>query len=357
MPRTTNDASRLARRSPRAARRSKPFCSTMREIIPISGRDISGSPGRVDRQTIRRQHRLLRGALPGEIIGRVRLGDVRVACGIPSFGIDAVEDADQIAGAPSQDALESEAELRRLNLARVGRAHRRDEIGVVDAAFEQADAPPELHLVDRQQAPRQIETRQPVRLGQPLVRKVVDGEDARHAPEHRVRRVERLQIDGREPALPVVRVDHRGARLAIRAPVERGAREHGEAPRVVRIVGGSTVDELAIVQVGNVEQQDPSALPRAALRKRRRSQAYPPILSGIRPTSVPSRTPRYRGTTTVTSQPSLAIADGSAPRTSASPPVFENGTASEPIMRTERGARRREAGTVLAGIRRSNISM
>src|SRR4029453_2527891 len=51
----------------------------------------------------------------------------------------------------------------------------------------------------------------------------------------------------------------------------------------------------------------------------------------------------YRGSTTVALHPSRASAGGNAPRTSASPPVFENGRASEPIMRTDLGALRGRA--------------
>src|SRR5262245_21801762 len=65
------------------------------------------------------------------------------------------------------------------------------------------------------------------------------------------------------------------------------------------------------------------------------SRVYPPTLTGKRSTSVPASTPRYRGSTSVTSQPSRARAGGSAPSTSASPPVFTNGTASEPMIRSE----------------------
>ena len=46
--------------------------------------------------------------------------------GFHRFGVDAVEDADEIAGAPAENAVESEAELGRLDLARVGGADRRD---------------------------------------------------------------------------------------------------------------------------------------------------------------------------------------------------------------------------------------
>ena len=84
------------------------------------------------------------------------------------------------AGATTQDAVESEAELRRLNLARVLPADRGDQGRVVDPALQQADASPVFEPVDRQQLPRQVEPREPVGREQPLIGEVVNREHARH---------------------------------------------------------------------------------------------------------------------------------------------------------------------------------
>src|SRR5262249_15655916 len=47
----------------------------------------------------------------------------------------------------------------------------------------------------------------------------------------------------------------------------------------------------------------------------------------------PTATPRYLGVTSVASYPSRASVGGSAPSTSARPPVLEKGTASDPMIR------------------------
>src|SRR5437867_3632951 len=70
--------------------------------------------------------------------------------------------------------------------------------------------------------------------------------------------------------------------------------------------------------------------------KRPASRVKPPTVTGSDSTRVPPSTPRYRGSTTVALHPSRASAGGSEPRTSASPPVFANGCASEPMIRTDR---------------------
>ena len=70
--------------------------------------------------------------------------------------------------------------------------------------------------------------RQPVGVEEPLVGEVVNREDARRAAERRMRRVRRLEIDRREPGLPVVRVDERRPRALprgeLRAPRAPGTR-------------------------------------------------------------------------------------------------------------------------------------
>src|SRR6516165_5770569 len=65
------------------------------------------------------------------------------------------------------------------------------------------------------------------------------------------------------------------------------------------------------------------------------SYAAPPITIGKRSTRAPALTPRYFGSATVTSHPSRANAGGSEPSTSARPPLFAKGCASEPTSSTE----------------------
>src|SRR5512132_1295447 len=58
----------------------------------------------------------------------------------------------------------------------------------------------------------------------------------------------------------------------------------------------------------------------------------------MEPASSPASTPRYRGRTTVTLWPSRDSASGSAPATSARPPVFANGAASGATVRMLSGS-------------------
>ena len=80
--------------------------------------------GRVQRVVVRREaerleHRAAsRPPCPSRCCRVERLGQVRVARRIPLIVVDPVQDADQVAGAVAQDAVEAEPELRRLDLLR-----------------------------------------------------------------------------------------------------------------------------------------------------------------------------------------------------------------------------------------------
>ena len=190
--------------------------------------------------------------------------------------------------------------------------------------------------------PRRDRARQPVGLEDPLIREVVNREDARHAAEHRMRRVERvLQVDRREPGLPVVRVDTTAVRPAARrtrarrAPGTRngaGCRDSrrcrrrtsssrsnnaGTSTRIARAPSSGDVVEGHVLGLAADGQR--KAIDERAGRPRRGTAAAPGS----------------------TSQPRRASAGGSAPSTSASPPVLANGSASEPMIEH----RRRTVGT------------
>src|SRR6185369_9191343 len=111
-----------------------------------------------------------------EMLRVVRRRQERVRLRIPEVRVDAVQDADEIGAPASKDAIESEPGLGRLDLAGIRPADRRDHARVDDAAFEQADAPPELQAIDRELVPAEIEPRQPGRLEDSLVREVVNRE-------------------------------------------------------------------------------------------------------------------------------------------------------------------------------------
>src|SRR4029453_3792143 len=134
--------------------------------------------------------------------------------------------------------------------------------------------------------------------------------------------------------------------------LQRGTDQHPEPPRVVWIIEVvDTVQSLAIEQIRAIDQyRAGSALERRfveshvaplstdahgkALDEIAGGHAAPP---GKPATRLPGVTPRYRGTNSATDQPRRARDAGRAPSTSARPPVFAKGTASDPMMSTLRG--------------------
>jgi hypothetical protein len=238
----------------------------------------------------------------------------------------------QIGGTPPQDAVETGAHLRRLDLFGVPGADRRDLLRVVDAALEEADLPPELELLDREQVPRQIEPRQPRGLEEALIGEVVDRQDAGRAADDGMPGVERLEVHRREPGLPVVRVDDR--RRARRAANSSAHAQHREAERAVRVIDVRFgMQAGAIVKLWTVHQQRPRAVGERRPKKPT-SPVKPPIdtRGGHQRARVDARySDRERH------QPfSRASARGSAPSTSARPPVSR--TAPLPIRSSAPGS-------------------
>jgi hypothetical protein len=82
-----------------------------------------------------------------------------IARWIPLIGIDAVQYPYEVGRPAPEDAIESEAQLRRLYFACVLRADGGNQVGVVNPAFQKTDPPPVLEAVNRQQTPRQVEAR------------------------------------------------------------------------------------------------------------------------------------------------------------------------------------------------------
>ena len=82
---------------------------------------------------------------PGVAIAR---RNMRVLGGVPGHLVDAVQDPGELPGAMVQQAVEAHAELGRLDLARVGRAHGRDVIGEMQAGLQEADLAVVLDALD-----------------------------------------------------------------------------------------------------------------------------------------------------------------------------------------------------------------
>src|SRR5687768_7414320 len=103
-------------------------------------------------------------------------GEVRISRRIPDLDIDAVQDAGERARTRAQQAFEAAAVLRRLDLARIRRAHRVERRRVDETRLEERNVPVEFEPFDREQRIAQAEPRKPARLVVSLEREVVDGE-------------------------------------------------------------------------------------------------------------------------------------------------------------------------------------
>ena len=167
----------------------------------------------------------------------------------------------------------------------------------------------------------------------------MDREHARHAAEHGILREARLEVDRREARLPVVRVNDVGREAHAARAFERRAREQREPPRIVRMIARAVraIDAVAIEQRRLVDQ------PRARMRPERLFVDLDrvAILPELHDARV-DRLARHRDAAiarqhdghVMTEPPERA---GSAPATSASPPVFANGTASDVTINTVSG--------------------
>src|SRR5436853_7846159 len=103
----------------------------------------------------------------------------RIALGAPLALVDAVEDAEEHIAARPEQAVETHAVLRSLDLARVGGADGGDGVGVEDSGGEEADAArAQLVLVDQRSLSRETRPGQRLRGEGALVAKIVDGEHA-----------------------------------------------------------------------------------------------------------------------------------------------------------------------------------
>ena len=180
-----------------------------------------------------------------------------------------------------------------------------------------------------------------------LVGEVVDGEEGGQRTEHGMVAVERAQVDGNQPGLPVVGVDDlRSPARSPSASIASSAaptKEH-EALAVVPVVAvRGAVEPIAVEVVVLGEEVDGDAAAALRLEALPRPRGRPEARGdGSRPASAAARaasTPRYLGMSMRTSCPRAASARGSAPTTSASPPVLAKGAASEAIRRMRRRSR------------------
>src|SRR5207249_8145523 len=97
------------------------------------------------------EHGALRRSFSRQIVHAEWLWKKTVPFRIPLPCVDAVQDADDVRGPAAENAIETEAELRRLDLLRVAAADGGDRIGMDDGALHETDAAPVLETIDREQ--------------------------------------------------------------------------------------------------------------------------------------------------------------------------------------------------------------
>jgi hypothetical protein len=175
---------------------------------------------------------------------------------VPRLVVDAVQDADQPSHIVAQEAVQTLAELGRLDLGRVARADRGHQVGGGHPALDEAGAVVELEHVLREHRPVQAELGHDLLVEHALVEEVV------HGHERARRMTQAAQVDRDQPGLPVVGVEEvgRGAERERRRR-DRGAAQEGEAERVVGVVAQrAAVDAVAIVERRAVEEEVRDAL-------------------------------------------------------------------------------------------------
>ena len=196
--------------------------------------------------------------------------------GIPHRGVDAVANPDERAGAPLQNAFESEALLGRLDLLRVTAADRRHDLREVDAGLEEADVVPELEAFPGEHVPRQVEGGQHFPAEDALIRQVVDREDGAGPRERGMPAEPLFQVRGHQARLPVVRVDDGRAHPRAGGALEGRPREQGKPQVVVGVIPvRARVELLPIVVSRAIHEPEPDAIVVDALEDAEVGRAKP----------------------------------------------------------------------------------
>ncbi len=218
-------------------------------------------------------------ALFSTLAATVVLRDVRVGLRIPHLVVQPVQDAGELVLVQVQRVAESEAQFGVAYLPGVMRRYGRDEVRVQDRAAHEVDRVPVervAHPVGRAEVvgPIQAGGAQDSGSRRALVAEVVDGvaDALMGEPGAGVDLVEQHR---HQRGLPVVRVNHVGALVALQHELERRLAEEREALRVVpeAVVGAAVevalrrvrLDEEALAAVHEPEPdsaRDRPAIPR-----------------------------------------------------------------------------------------------
>ena len=208
--------------------------------------------GRVRKPALRDQ-RLAVHALALQAIAIVMAGDQRVAGRIPFHVVDPVQEPEEVGAATREHAFEAEAELAvGLDLARIGRAHRREEVRERQPDLHVVHPPPELERARGVEhvAPEAGERQHP-RVVDALIAEVVDGEHRCGRGEGRGGALVRAEEAQRPCCLVVVGVENLDRLPQRFQPLERGA---GEEQKALGVVGMAFACARVVVDARPVEE-------------------------------------------------------------------------------------------------------
>ena len=162
----------------------------------------------------------------------------------------------QIASALGEDAVEAAAVGGGLDLARVGRAHRREQRAAVERGLGEVERAEVLELARVVVLRPEAGDEHRAAVVHALIGEVVDGVDGGAAVQ-RLRPLDGVDVDRDERRLPVVRVDHVGNPAERLRQLERAPRQEGEALEVVRVgVGRGPVEVRAVEVAVMLEEVD-----------------------------------------------------------------------------------------------------
>ena len=190
----------------------------------------------------------LAGRLAREVVGAEVGRQVGIGGRVPLVGVDAVEDAHQVAAALAQHAVQAAPEGRCLDLLGVGGADGGEEGGVAQRRLHEVQRSEVLELGGVVVLSPQPGDEHGAAVGHALVGHVVDGEHGGGAVE-RPGPFHRVDVDGNQRRLPVVGVDHVRHEVDRLAELERAAREEGEALQVVRVALAGRAVEVRPIEV------------------------------------------------------------------------------------------------------------
>ena len=159
--------------------------------------------------------------LARKIVPAVTGGKIGIDRGIPHRGIDAVENARDAIAAVVQIHPHAHAADWPADFVRVSRRNGGDDIGILDAGFEQVDPAKILELVRRLVVGTKAVEAEHGRIEFSLVTDVVDGENAGRIGERREHPVPCFKEDRRDGSHPVVHMGHMGNPVCVLANLQR----------------------------------------------------------------------------------------------------------------------------------------